>query len=158
MFVYFYQTVSGTHHICGFHKLDTAINYTLNQITSYLKNDLRPKKKKSLVSDFQHINLGNQIRAAIPPRNAVQPPRAVRQAIQNIFDQPMVIYQDEVKKTEDEDVSDELKNLIAYLEIAIKNQTYSNTLKTIELYNIYLKASIGDEPVIHTLQEIKIAG
>lgn len=161
MFVYVYWPKSGVHTVQGFHKIDKAARFVIDQIDAYcnIPNPFPKKIKKAAYLRARgapqpaHRNIYGNLPQPVFGGGAfdLAPPILV--------EQPLINHAVEETKTtqpKEENITPELTKLREHLSIAKKKMTFDNAVKAIELYEEYNKYVLGQESALHSLQDIKI--
>jgi hypothetical protein len=180
MIIYFRGHKNGYSEFQAFHKIDTAIGYVISQIETWLAGGSSnyshtPKKKKTRAVAVPALDMmvgvappaPQQViyaqQPVPPPIQQPQPYFQIEPPPNNIYFEPYQFGNDQPtvavapKTIEKKATPKELKKLHEQIEVAKKNRTLKNTVELINIYEEYNSSILGDENVIHTLQEVKVA-
>jgi hypothetical protein len=168
MFVYVHWLKNGNYIIQAFHKADKAAEYVFNQIESYLANPYDTShfahfaKKKPAPRRAAAAGLGldapvQELPAAIFLDEPVAQQPGLPQPPALRFTQNSIYGSDCKFATTKSDDSKELTVLLEHIKLAKADKSIDNALKAIELWEDYNQYNLGQESVLHTIKDIRVA-
>lgn len=167
MFIYVHWQTNGNYHIEAFNRESDAVSYTISSIQDMI-SIAKPKKRKSVYNGgapgapVPPINgngrqiFGDLADAADNPNNPVpinfDIHIAAAAAVLNEYPKK------EIDQLSNEDnISEEFLKLKEHLNIATKEKTFENALKSIKLYEDYTTYILHKPSALHTLEDLKVA-